>query len=375
MPICKASRSQHELPTTKGAVPLVIAAFWSLVCLIQIGAGLSDGKGEGGEDILKIVIRTVLANLPFAAYCLIQHLRFARNGYLALSERQIAIHLVFSSAVFFVPLVVFQAAINPIVLGPEPWHRLGDFVQAYPALYWTFDYLVFAGCFAALLAGHLWLFKQKAEREHAAAITENLELRLSLEQQRIQILQAQLEPHFMFNALNAISALVRGDERKQALQAIGKLSALLRLAVAASRSTEVSLQEEYSFIEDYLALQQLRFGDRLRIEIADLPDELSDVSVPPFVLQPLVENAIRHDVESHSETGWLSVSNADLGDRLRIVVRNSRRANVSSSPGAGIGLANLRSRISLAYGGVAKFEVNSGDNEFVVAIELPKESM
>jgi hypothetical protein len=373
MPIPKLNDLPALVRRADWGIPLLIAAFWSLVCLIQIGAGLADNKvaTEGGWGLL--VARTLLANLPFAAYCLIQHGVFVRTEMSALTGRRIANHLMASSALCFVPLVAFEAAVNPIMLGSESWGRLAFHLKSYPALFWTFDFLVFAGCFAALLAGHLWQVKQEAERAHAAAENENLTLRLSLEQQRMQILQAQLEPHFMFNALNAISALVRGQESRAALTAIGRLSALLRYAVASSQASRMTLGDELAFITDYVELQRLRFDERLRVDLPALTSELTDVMVPPFLLQPLLENAIRHDIERHALPSRIAVEIFDQRSRIRIRVSNSLQRNAPPNPGNGIGFSNLRARLSLAYEEQAEMDVCAADDEFTVILDLPKD--
>jgi two-component system sensor histidine kinase AlgZ len=154
------------------------------------------------------------------------------------------------------------------------------------------------GTFAAILAIHYW--RQARERELAwqRSQTDMLNLRLALEEQRMLALRAQLEPHFLFNALNAISALVRDGDKPLALGGIGRLSDLLRYALSASvRNNRATVAAELQFVRDYLDLQRLRYGERLQVRIDGDDDLLHEVECPPLLLQPLIENALRHDLD------------------------------------------------------------------------------
>lgn len=210
--------------------------------------------------------------------------------------------------------------------------------------------------FAAILAIHYW--RRAREREAA------------LQEQRMLALRAQLEPHFLFNALNAISALVREGDQKMALGGISGLSDLLRYALAASARNTATVADELQFVRDYLALQRLRYGDRLRVQIDGDDDLLHDIDCPPLVLQPLVENALRHDLDCREGPSDIALSFVRDGETLAIRVSNPVSAQVSPNPGAGLGLANTRDRLRLMHP-AASLQAGLQGERFVAEIRLP----
>lgn len=226
------------------------------------------------------------------------------------------------------------------------------------------------GTFAAILAVHYW--RQARERELAwqRSQTDMLNLRLALEEQRMLALRAQFEPHFLFNALNAISALVREGDRTLALGGIGRLSDLLRYALSASVRNTATVAEELQFVRDYLDLQRLRYGDRLQVRIEGDDVLLHDVDCPPLLLQPLIENALRHDLDCHDGPSDIRLSFVSDGAALTIRVTNPALAQASPNPGAGLGLANTRERLRLMHP-TATLRTNLQDGRFVAEVRLP----
>jgi two-component system sensor histidine kinase AlgZ len=214
------------------------------------------------------------------------------------------------------------------------------------------------GTFAAILAVHYW--RQARERE------------LALEQQRMLALRAQFEPHFLFNALNAISALVRDGDRGLALGGIGRLSDLLRYALSASGREDVTVAAELQFVRDYLDLQRLRYGERLQVQIDGEDSLLHEVACPPLLLQPLIENALRHDLDCREGPSDIQLRFVQDGDVLAIQVTNPVSAHASPNPGAGLGLANTRERLKLMHP-TASLATCLQDGRFVAEVRLPLE--
>jgi two-component system sensor histidine kinase AlgZ len=212
------------------------------------------------------------------------------------------------------------------------------------------------GTFAAILAIHYW--RQSRERE------------LALEQQRMLALRAQFEPHFLFNALNAISALVRDGDRALALGGIGRLSDLLRYALSASGRKDVTVATELQFVRDYLDLQRLRYGDRLQVQIDGDDRLLHEVACPPLLLQPLIENALRHDLDTREGPSDIHLRFVTDGDILSIQVTNPVSAHASPNPGAGLGLANTRERLKLMHP-AASLSTCLQAGRFVAEVRLP----
>lgn len=226
------------------------------------------------------------------------------------------------------------------------------------------------GTFAAILAINYW--RQSNERALAwqRSQTDMLNLRLALEEQRMMALRAQLEPHFLFNALSAISALVRDGDKTLALGGIGRLSNLLRYALSASVHNTATVAAELQFVRDYLALQRLRYGARLHVNVEGDGDLLHEVECPPLLLQPLIENALRHDLDCHDGASDIRLSFARHGDAMFISVTNPVGAHVPANPGAGLGLANTRDRLRLVNPAASLRAGQQGDR-FVAEIRLP----
>jgi LytS/YehU family sensor histidine kinase len=199
-----------------------------------------------------------------------------------------------------------------------------------------------------------------------------LGLRLELERQRLASIQAQLEPHFLFNALNAISALVRTEERATALNAITRLSGLLRYTLTASRVDTVTLREELDFVRDYIELQRLRYGARLVVRMPSVDASLLELTCPPLLLQPLVENALRHDLDTHDGPSDLQILVARNGEGARITIANPLRDEPSPNAGFGLGLESTRERLALRYGDGASLTTAREEGRFVVQLLLPE---
>src|SRR5689334_19785778 len=170
-------------------------------------------------------------------------------------------------------------------------------------------------------------------------------------------LQAQLNPHFLFNTLNTITVLVRDNDREGAVSIVEHLSELLRRTLSRHQANEVTLGEELELVRQYVSIEQARFSDRLRPEFR-IPDALLTAVVPSFALQHLVENAIRHGIAKDSDAGLLLVTALRAGDLLEITVVND---GVSIDPAApvppGHGIDNTRERVAALYGDSASLEI------------------
>ena len=210
----------------------------------------------------------------------------------------------------------------------------------------------------------------RAQRE----AMKSLELERQLSAAQLRALQMQLEPHFLFNTLNAITTLVELGRQAEAVEMLGHLNAILKCTLQRSNPEKIPLSQELEIVENYLAIEQVRFADRLRIEIKVEPNAL-DSLVPCFLLQPIVENAIRHGIAQCENEGVVQASARREGDFLRLRVSDSGSpTNEKSKPGNGIGLKNTRERLSHFYQDA--FEMQALPLEkggFEVAITIPYE--
>jgi two-component system, LytTR family, sensor kinase len=204
---------------------------------------------------------------------------------------------------------------------------------------------------AVLGAGYARLFFL---RERAGAM-EAVQLRAQLSDARLAALRMQLNPHFLFNTLHAISALVERDP-SGVRKIIARLSELLRHTVDSKAADEVPLAEEVAFLRRYLEIMEIRFQGRLRIRI-EIPDALSGAYVPNLILQPIVENALEHGVARASGEGKLDIEGQRDGDSLILTVRDNG-PGIEGSPSSGVGVANTRARLAQLYGGAASLTLN-----------------
>jgi two-component system, LytTR family, sensor kinase len=226
--------------------------------------------------------------------------------------------------------------------------------------------------YALLLGiGHAVLYHGRyRERERAVE-----RLAAGLTEARLQALKMQLQPHFLFNTLNAISALIPA-EAKPARRMVARLGDLLRIALEHEETQEVTLREELAFLEPYLEIEQARLEDRLTVVMRIAPETL-DARVPHLVLQPLVENAIRHGIAPRIGPGRVEISaTGGADDRLlHLEVRDDGPGVERDNRGRtrkGVGLANIRSRLEQLYDGAHHFELeNHPQGGVVVRISLP----
>ena len=173
----------------------------------------------------------------------------------------------------------------------------------------------------------------------------------------------QINPHFLFNTLNAISTLIYVNPRA-ADEMLGDLSELLRRSLDSVEEQEIPLARELQFIRAYISIEQKRFGDRLRME-QNVPDELMNALVPALILQPLVENAIRHGIEPQRAPGLVTIEAKRDGENLHLIVRDNGKGppaeDANRSERRGIGLANTQARLRGLYGQNQQFSFGKGE--------------
>ena len=200
-----------------------------------------------------------------------------------------------------------------------------------------------------------------------------LQRETQLVEARLQALAAQLHPHFLSNALNGIAALV--DTRPaEARSMIARLGELLRAAVDSTQHRETTLTHEIEWLERYLEVQQIRFEDRLDITLQISP-EVVDAMVPPLILQPLVENAIKHGVESRTQGGRVTVHAEKRDGCLRLRVGNDAATDKLGTRAGGVGLRNVRARLQALYGTEQSVSITQRDDWVEAVVELPFHSL
>jgi len=276
--------------------------------------------------------------------------------------RGIAVHL-FASVV----IALARTGVMVVLAWYLPWVRARDFTIQF----WASSSQ--NALFYALLLGiaHLLLYYRRyREREYAAT-----QLARSLTEARLQALKMQLQPHFLFNTLNAISALIPADA-KPARRMVARLGDLLRSTLEHEETQEVTLREELAFLEPYLEIEQARLEDRLTVVMKIAPETL-DARVPHLILQPLVENAVRHGIASRIEPGTveISASREQDGRILQLEIRDDGRGidrDHELGTRRGVGLTNIRSRLEQLYGSEHRFKLeNQAGRGVLVQIIIP----
>ena len=186
---------------------------------------------------------------------------------------------------------------------------------------------------------------------------------------QLSALRLQLEPHFIFNALNAVTGLIREGKHSEAIAMIAGLGHLLRRVTDRSERQYVTLDDEADFLRKYLDIQQMRFAERLRIQF-DVPPALMKAQVPDFILQPLVENAIKHGIVKRARGGVLSVTASRKGDRLTLGVLNEGQL-LPKQIVEGVGISNTRQRLQALYGGASSLTLQNTASGVLATITLP----
>jgi sensor histidine kinase YesM len=291
--------------------------------------------------------------------------------------RGFVMHCLFSVifVLSFCVLRVYYDAIHPFhVLGTDP---LASFLNRYATVFrgsitiMFFDYWAFLG---TVLAVENYQKYREREKEAAALQLRAFQLESQLAKAQLQALRMQLNPHFLFNTLHSISALVREDNKTLAIRMITELGDLLRQTLQLSGSQEVTLQEELRFLKKYLDLEQLRFQDRLQVEMLIEPETVS-ACVPYLILQPLVENAIRHGISKSLKASLIEVRTSKQNGNLVLQVRDNGPGlpmNWKGANGNSIGLSNIKARLESLYQSSYQFELKNSDHGGALAtISIP----
>src|SRR5947209_5378183 len=278
--------------------------------------------------------------------------------------RQLAIHLLASGA-FSLLWMTARALLE------EGLSRAGESQVTFKA---AFTYALAATFFFNLLiywaivsvSHSIDYYRKYQERELRTA-----ELEAGLAQARLQALQMQLNPHFLFNTLHSISSLMHSNI-EAADRMISRFGELLRLTLENTDSQKLSLRQVLAFLESYLEIEQTRFGDRLSVRM-EIASETLEARVPNLVLQPLVENAIQHGIEPHARPGQIELCARKENGKLLLEVRdNGNGLPNARQPAEGVGVSNTRARLQQLYGAAHTFEFRNGEKGgLLVSVDIP----
>jgi two-component sensor histidine kinase len=239
-----------------------------------------------------------------------------------------------------------------------------------PKMIWKELTDVALGRYFLLIAwGALYLALANAEAVRASERRE-AELRRAAKAAELRSLRYQVNPHFLFNTLNSLSALVLAGRTADAEAMIQTLAVFYRTSLTSDPTADVPLEEEVRLQRLYLEVEGVRFPERLRT-VFDVPAELDDVCVPGLILQPLVENAIKHGVAAVTRPVMLTISARARGATLQLSVRDDGPAWSANNAGCGIGLRNVRDRLDARFGAAARVEIDTSGTGYAVTLTLP----
>jgi signal transduction histidine kinase len=339
------------------------AAFW----LTSIFWGVSFGLAtltvylDGKPQWLAISLMRILPTLLGLGFCYLIHLLLRNRRLTTTKSRLIALALVapvlaeiFAWANYFAGAAV------------DPSANLNDFNWATAIrtiLFWTWFFLAWAGIYLALMYG----FDVHEEQQRSAELRERAHVA------QLRALHSQINPHFLFNSLNSVSALILDRNTEKAEEMVVKLARFLRLGLAADPTRKIPLDLELELQRSYLEIEQARYPD-LSVEVS-VPEPVRDALVPSLILQPIVENAVKYGVASAPPNATIAIHAFSDGQRLILQVTDSGRGTGSQNGGSGIGLANVRQRLALLYGeaGSALIAGRDPNGEYRVQITLPLE--
>lgn len=334
---------------------------WTTVAVFFASQTYLSYKYSGGQAHFWLVLKMNLVEWYLWGFLAPGIVWLARRFPLERSRwaRGLTIHLVAS-----VGVALLKWALNNFLR-----HYLLGFPQSMSLIYVFHQNLVTYWLVVAATQGYLY-YSRYREGELRTA-----QLSAQLAQAQLQALRMQLHPHFLFNTLNAISTLVHKDP-EVADRMIARLSDLLRLTLENIGVQEVRLAQELEFLERYLEIERMRFPDRLQVRMRIAPETL-DARAPYLILQPLVENAIRHGIAPRSTPGSVEVRAERNNDKLILEVRDDGPGiSPKANPKDGVGISSTRARLERLYGAAHQFELrNAAEGGLVVTIILPFQLM
>lgn len=287
--------------------------------------------------------------------------------------RNLPVHIAAASILAIVHLSVI-VVFRQILLGNSA--ETFTFGKTFQRLFlsnFNFDFLIY---WILTGIGHLREKNRRyieRERETARLILETSQLETQLAQSQLNTLRQQLQPHFLFNTLNSISVLMY-DDAAAANKMLVSLSELLRVALKSENVQETALRDELEFLKSYISIEQVRFEERLTVDFA-IADDTLDAQVPSLILQPLIENAIKHGIAPLAGAGKILVESRRSGNFVELLVSDNGVGFQNLSKKAGgtqIGLKNTRERLEKLYGKLQRFEIFSdAESGFKVIIQIP----
>jgi two-component system, LytTR family, sensor kinase len=355
-PVARGGSVDQQRLRTRAVVWLTLAFWLSNLTILTTGNLIQGTKGLLG--IVSVRIGLIGIGLVF---CYGMHLALEKIGGRSFKRKLIA-------AAILAPILAETFAwanyFGFALLDPWRMSQPIDWSQAMVTLaLWTWFFLAWAGLYLAVQ----YSFDVKEEQQRS------FELQALAHTAKLRALHNQVNPHFLFNSLNSIAALIADKRTEEAEQMVAKLGHFFRMSLTIDPTADISLAEELKLQRAYLEIQQVRYPD-LRVTV-DLPDSVAMAAVPALILQPIVENAVKYGVAGSLPPSRIAIRASTSNDRLRLEITDSGQASTTTAAhGAGVGLHNVRDRLFQRFDGqqhfTAGYEPTGG---YKVSIEIPLE--
>ncbi|MBM3285929.1 MAG: hypothetical protein FJY88_01045 [Candidatus Eisenbacteria bacterium] len=347
------------LATTRRFIPPYLAAWVPIAGLLAAMLRLTPGTTWTGALAVAIPGSALLSFLCVAIRYPVRGLPAERMPV----SRLLALHLggaAFATAVWLGALRLWVEVLGQT----RPFELLPEAFRSHAPL------LAAAGLLLYLLAVTFHSLLRAVERSREAE-RRALELSLIARDAEIALLRSQVDPHFLFNALNSIAGLTRDDPDRARTLCL-RLGDFLRAGLRIGSRARISLREELALARDYLEIERIRFGARLRVA-EDVDEAGLSCPVPPLILLPLLENAVRHGISGLVEGGEVLIGVRVGGGGIEIIVENPRDAEARSRAGEGIGLRNVRRRLETLYGRAGGLAIRETPESFRIEIAIPRQ--
>jgi two-component sensor histidine kinase len=338
---------------------LLVFAAWTLIAAFDIGKRFVESRMYGRT----LNLSEILLNLESAwVWTLFTPLIFFLAERYPIQRahwgRRLALHISFSFAIAALDSLI-DSIICPLLAARPDW--------PFARWFWGESFINVYSYFATLAAGLAIRFYRLYHDRRLRVSKLETELAVT----KLRALEMRLRPHFLYNALHTIGGLVRTEQGPAAVRMIAGLGELLRHTLRDDDAQEVPLSRELELTFRYLDIEQARFGDRLQVELQIAP-ETENAHVPSLLLQPLVENAVRHGVELHTGGGQVVVRAYRDGDSLCLDVQDSGKGPRDEHVGSGIGLSTTRARLEQLYGREQKLELELAESGGALAsVRIP----
>ena len=371
MPIPEPNASERRW-SLGGRELLLIFLFWTLLATLSSVNRLLDPRGFGlrvnyaGPVAMQFIESWIWAALTPFIFWLSSRFSLERSRWVTRIPLLLAIGVVIAIAVFFLLTVAREQIFDQVRRRGGPMRTP---LLEIARFRFVNQLVEFIGVLAAGYAREYFMRDQLRGREAAELERRAVALHAQLAEARLDALRMQLNPHFLFNTLHAISALVERDPagvRKM----IARLSELLRHTIDQHAPNEVTLRDELAFLRRYIEIMEIRFQGRLRVQ-TDFDEETLDALLPNLILQPIVENALEHGAARASGEGTIEISAHRDGDSLVLRVHDNG-PGVREAAASGVGVANTRARLAELYGNEATFSLtNAAAGGAAAVVELP----